>query len=60
MAFDNAIFGAIADLTQGAINLVAKKFGKTEVQVKQLESYLFWFVFLSFIAFICYITFKYS
>ncbi len=60
MALHEAVFQAVADLTHGAINEVAKKFGKSEVHVKQIESYLFWFIFLSFISFICYITFKYS
>lgn len=60
MALHEAVFGAIADLAHGAINLVAKKLGNSEVQVKQIESYLFWFVFLSSISFICYIKLKYS
>jgi hypothetical protein len=60
VALHEAVFGAIADLTHWAINLVAMKIGKSEVEVKQIENFLFWFVFLSFISFICYITFKYS
>ena len=60
MAIADAVFGAIADLTNIAINVVAKKLGKSEVQVKQIEGYLFWFLFVSFILFLFYLTFKYS
>ena len=60
MALPEAVFGAIADLTNIAINVIAKKFGKSEVQVKQIEGYLFWFLLVSFILFLFYLTFKYS
>lgn len=60
MAIHEAIFGAIADLTSMAINVIAKKLGYSEVKAKQIETYLGWFIMLSFVALLCFITFKYS
>lgn len=60
MAIQDAIFGAIADLTSIAINVIAKKLGYSEVKTKQIETYLGWFIMLSFVALLCFITFKYS
>jgi hypothetical protein len=60
MALKDAIFGAIADLTSFAINVIAKKLGYSEVKAKQIEIYLSWFIMLSFVALLCFITFKYS
>ena len=60
MAFQDAIFGAIADLTSIAINVIVKKLGYPEVKAKQIEAYLAWAFLLSFVALLCFITFKYS
>ena len=60
MALHEAIFGAVADLTSIAINVIAKKLGYSEVKAKQIEAYLSWFIILSFISVLCFITFKYS
>lgn len=60
MALLDAIIGAIADLTSIAINTIAKKIGYSEIKEKQIEEYLSWFILLSFVAFLCFITFKYS
>ena len=60
MALQDAIFGAIADLTSIAINVIAKKLGYSEVKAKQIEAYLSWFIMWSFVALLCFITFKYS
>ena len=60
MALQEAIFGAIADLTSIAINVIVKKLGYPEVKAKQIEAYLGWGIMLSFVALLCFITFKYS
>ena len=60
MALQDAIFGAIADLTSIAINVIVKKLGYPEVKAKQIETYLGWAIMLSFVALLCFITFKYS
>mgnify|MGYP000064088831 CR=1 FL=1 len=60
MALHEAIMGAVADLTSIAINVIVKKFGYTAVKAKKIETYIFWFIFLSFISILCFITFKYS
>jgi len=60
MALQDAIFGAIADLTSIAINCIVKKLGYPEVKAKQIEVYLGWVIMLLFVALLCVITFKYS
>ena len=60
MALHEAIFGAVADLTSIAINVIAKKLGYSEVKAKQIEAYLSWIIILSFVSVLCFITFKYS
>jgi len=60
MALQDAIFGAIADLTSIAINCIVKRLGYPEVKAKQIEVYLGWVIMLLFVALLCVITFKYS
>jgi hypothetical protein len=60
MALSDVVFSAIADLTGAAINAIAKRFGKSEVQVKHIERYLFWLVFWAFMSVPIYLTLKYS
>lgn len=60
MALHDAIVGAIADLTSIAINSILKKMGYSAVEAKKIETYLFWAFLLSFVALLCFITFKYS
>ncbi len=60
MALQDAIVVFIGDIISVAINAIAKKLGCSEVKAKQIEAYLSWFVLLSFIAVLCFITFKYS
>lgn len=60
MALQDAIFGAIADLSSVAINRIVKKLGYPEVKAKQVEAYLGWAIMLLFVTLLCYITFKYS
>jgi len=60
MALQDAILGAIADLTSIAINKILKKLGYSEVRAQQIEAYLGWAIMLSFVALLCFITFKYS
>lgn len=60
MAIEDAIFCAVVDLTSLAINSIARKLGYSEVKTKKIETYLGWFVALSFVALLCFITFKYS
>ena len=60
MALHEAIFGAVADLISIAINVIAKKLGYSEVKAKRIEAYISWFILLSFVALLCFITFKYS
>ena len=48
MALHEAIFGAVADLTSIAINVIAKKLGYSEVKAKTNRSLLvlvYYFVF---------------
>jgi len=59
MALQDAIFGAIADLTSRAINCIVKRLGYPEVKAKQIEVYLGWVIMLLFVALLCFITFKY-
>jgi len=59
MALQDAIFGAIADLTSIAINCIVKRLGYPEVKAKQIEVYLGWVIMLLFVALLCFITFKY-
>ena len=60
MALQDAIFGAIADITSIAINVTLKKLGYSEVKAKQIEAYLGWGILLSFVALLFFVTFKYS
>jgi len=60
MALEDAIIGAIADLTSIAINVFAKKLGFPEVKVKQVEANIAWFILLSLVSALCFVTFKYG
>lgn len=60
MALFDAVFGAIADLTNMAIKAIARKVGGSAAQVEQVERCLFWIAFLCFISIPVYLTFRFS
>jgi len=60
MDFGNSIVLIIGDLISAVINVIAKKFGHSEVKEKQIKAYIERFVLLFLVAVICFITFKYS
>lgn len=60
MSLLDLIVVTVTDTIDTLVSKIAKKYGQTKVKTKQIESYLFWFIFLSFIILLCYVTFKYS
>ena len=60
MAIEDAIVGAIADIVHRVINMFAKKLGRSEIEVKKIEGYVFWLLLGAFTTLLFILTLKYS
>jgi len=60
MSLPDAVFGAVADLVHIVVNVIARKLGHSEIEVKKIEGIIFWLFFSLFIVFLFVLTFKYS
>ncbi|MDI1362273.1 hypothetical protein [Methylotenera sp.] len=60
MSLADAIVGAVADLINIAVNVIAKKLGYSEVKVQKIEVFLGWVILLIPLSLLLFITFKYS
>ena len=60
MALLDAVVGVVADLVHIVVNVITRKFGHSEIEIKNIEGVIFWVIFSIFIVFLFVLTFKYS
>jgi len=60
MALHEAVLDLIGELLNVAINMLARKFGYSEIERKKIGKSLFWIFFGIFIAFLFFITLRYG
>lgn len=60
MAFHDAVFGVVGDFLHIVVNVIARKLGRSEIEVKKLEGVIFWLLVGSFTIFLFALTLKYS
>ena len=55
-----AVFNVVADLVHIVVNVIARKLGHSEIEIKKIEGLIFWLLLSLFIIFLFVLTLKYS